>query len=667
MELFRFTLDGTLLSDEPEGWDKITTELRRDKEFKGQLVLMDLTLFFKGGTDGHTILKTKFDCEGFCSSSTLMIEQKCSGGWTEIFDGILFFTLIKEYLTPCVLECKLKDNSFSSKIENNRNQKAYLNVARSKNDETITIPTTNLVKFFDPNTGLYTGRVNCWRVEECFRFIIAFMTDNEIAFVSDYFGTGGEKENEQITIGEQVRLQSAGGSLKYPFYSYNEIFTELNKKHNLGFRIELISGQLTMRIEPLTYFYNGATSLTLNNVMHIKKSVDTSQLYSVLKFGSEETIDYVAGQTDFPEQINFAGFKEEQYNTVGKCNIDAELNLVSSWIISSNVIQDVYVNGNTDYDDDIFIVETEFTGGLYQAIASDTFALGLPFFYNDALRNVKVSERWFGGVANSIALYLGNGNDEFLARQTDVQPSTIPSENFGPFPFPDDFTPPNNDPNNNYQTAATPAATRYAYISPAAGMYTFKTHLRFNLISFSDPLGNRYIQKKIQFRRYNSSNVLLATFEKEYRWSTSFNSALSPDITQITGSPITGITDVYNTQTMYLDGGDYVHVFITGISTVGVSQNIMEWAAGGTFQCLNSANGGGIYQTYDPQDFKAFLYEFDYPLTFAQQQTIMSNTMKKIIVNPSTDNIVAWIDNMKYPHKGGNTKFILNNSRLNDC
>lgn len=270
MELFRFTLDGTVLSDEPEGWDKITTELRRDKEFRGQLVLMDLTLFFKKGTDGYSAIKTKLDCEGFCSSSTLLIEQKCEGTWTEIFDGILFYTLVKEYLTPCVLECKLKDNSFASKIENNRNQKAYLNVARSKNDEAITVPTTYQVEFFDPATGNYSNKVYCWRVEECFSFIVAFMTDNEIAFTSDYFGTGGEFEYEMITVGEQIRT-FVGGSTKYPFFSYNELFTEMNKKHCLGFRVEVISGQITLRIEPMSYFYNGATSLTLDNVMHIKK------------------------------------------------------------------------------------------------------------------------------------------------------------------------------------------------------------------------------------------------------------------------------------------------------------------------------------------------------------------------------------------------------------
>jgi len=662
MALFRYTLDGNVLADEPIGWQDLVTELKRDKAVLAQLKVMDSSLSFAGGTDGYAILKPKIDCEGFCSYTEILIEQNCGDGWVTIFEGFIFFTDIKENFMTCVLECKLTEGTYYSFIHNNRNQRAYINVGRSKNDETFTAPTAVAIKFFDPNAaiGVYDNSVYCWYVRDAFSFIISFMSDNTIGFTSDYFGVGGEFEGEMITTGEQVRLRILGGSVKYPFFSFNDLLTELNKKHCLGFAVEEIAGVQTIRVEPRSYFLNSGISTTLSGVNGIVKSVDISQLYAILKFGSDKTIDYVAGATDFPEDITFAGFKEEQFNTTGRCNIDTELDLVSEWVISSNVIQDVYVNGNTDYDEDIFIIETDAPNTL-QATKSDTFLLGAPYFYNDALRNVEVSERWFGGVANSIALYLGNGNDEFRAEQT-VQQSSNLIETVEPFPFINDYDPPNNDPNSNYQTAALPAITEYAYIAPASGMYAFHVRLFLYIDTFYD-LGNpnRFIRKTVNIKRYNAAGVLQQTFSQVNTYS---RTVLCPATLSCT---VPGRYQIDFSQTLYMAATDYVRVQIVGLATVAASSSC-HWDTGGIFECTSAANGGGIFQTYDPQDMKAYLYDFDYPMSFADFQLITTSPLQRITFADENNSVDGWIDNMKYNHTKKLAQFRCINSVQNtDC
>lgn len=647
MALFRFILDGNILADEPEGWQDIISELKRDKEIRGQVLLMDLTLKFKGGTDGYIHLKPLIDCQGFCAFSTMEIEEDCNqdGNWVSIFEGLIFYTEVKENLFACMLECKLTDNSFFAKINNNKNIEAFINVARSKNDEAIFavfagIPT----RFFDPNAALatYGGTVDCWRVFDCFKFIIAYMTDGEIAFISDYFNTGLGK-GLRITIGEQIRLQT-GGSTKQPFFSFQKLFEQVNKKYNISFSFEIIAGVKTMRIEPASYFFKTGTSTTLNNVKGIIKSVNTSELYSRLKIGSSDTIDYLAGQTDFPNQISFAGFKEESYTMTGKCNIDNTLDLVSDWIIDSNVIQDVYVNGNTGFDDNIFFIITG-TPGLDDAIKFDVFNNGPPYFYNGDLRNSAVALRWLGAIPNSIALYLGPPvNGAFMASNTHIlagMANTVTPLTFEPLAFDDDFLPPNFDTSGNYNNIS------FRFTAPAQGLFTFacdfKSNFR-NIYHFFAP-----VIIKASFKLFDSLNTLI---EEDIFFTDTFQ--VDHIIIQKT---------IIGSFLLAMNLGDYVYVKYE-ISTALAPPHLPPIIAvgipvGGNFQCTSTLTAGGIFQTYSPEDFKAYQYQFDYPLTFAQYRAIIADPLKLIAFNDGINSYDGWIENMKYKHKEGTASFVL--------
>lgn len=665
MALFRFTLDGNILADEPEGWDKIISELRRDKEVSGQLLLMDLTLFFHGGTDGYNILKPLIDCQGFCAFSTLKIEQSCNNDndFTEIYNGIIFYTLVKEYLTPCTLECKLKDNSYAAKIDNNKNIEAFINVGRSKNDEAISAAQQYIVKFFNPNDilGNYTSPVKVFPVWACFEFIIDYMTDGEMGFVSDYFRGNllGETDGQFMTIttGEQIRVGHGGNSTNFPFISFQKLFDEVNKKINIGFSIKDVGGVKKMRIEPKSYFFNETSSVTLNNVKGIVKSVNTAELYSKLVIGSSQTLPYELDPASgcaacFPTDITFVGFKEETFTLTGKCNIDTELNLVSDWIIDSNIIQKIFVGGETDYDDDIIFVMADYISATPVAIKYDVFGNGPPYFYNGFLRNSEVVVRWLGAVPNSIALYLGNGNDDFRAEGTTYIPSSgttsIPHPDvflIEPTSFQDDFNAPNFDTNGNYDNAG------WFYTAPSSGLFTFDTFLPFEINKLQQvPLS---VRLRGYFRVYDSFGI-------------GVNPVLQSLLFQDTGTLVLpAVTTNVNLQgsfLVYMNAGEKIYVGYQ-IGRIAAQQSgSYRVLPTRTFACTSSETGGGIYQTYNPEDFKAYLYDFDYPLTFADFQTIIANPLKLIDFNDGTNFISAWIDNMKYDHQKGKAKFTLINS-----
>lgn len=664
MALFRVTLDGNLLTDEPEGLMEFVSELKRDKAIRGQVLLVDLTLKFKGKTDGYAHLKPLIDCQGFCAYSDIIIEESCNNDttWVTIFEGRIFYTEVKEHLFPCILECQLTDNSYFAQIDNNKNIEAYVNVGRSKNDVAIN---TEIItaQFFDVVTGTYTGVfVNVWAVWYCFRFIIDYMTDGQMDFASDYFYgnlVSGDGRYMTITTGEQIRLGSGGGPTKVPFISFQKLFQEVNKKIRIAFSIETdaITGRKVMRIEPESYFFNNSLStVTLNNVKGIVKSVNTSELYSRLKIGSSETIPYQAGQTDFPTNISFSGFIEESYTITGNCNIDNTLDLVSDWIIDSNIIQDVFTNGNTGYDDDIFFVMVDYLTDPFNevAIQTDVFATGAPpYFYNDFLRNVNVAQRWLGGVPNSIALYLGPpGTNTFRAEKSNIQTATPVNSTpaFEPIFFQDDFSPPNNDPGLNY----VPLTSEYKI--PANGLYTFSANLIGTTfrddLTFTLPPG---VQFQLLLQVYDNAGfaggnlldsiIMVDTFQTTFVLTTTvFNISGSATINGIFNNKILIALNIFPVQS--LDG--YVNATILPTST---------------FACTVANSGGGVFQTYNPEDFKAYQYDIkDYPLTFSDFQTIIANPLELLPFNDGTNDYNGWIENMKYNHVKGTADFLLSKS-----
>ena len=539
----RVTLNGTILTDTPRKWDvaKVTTE--RDKSVRGLLITYVSDLEFWG--QGFDILDTLIN-QNYCNTTPIIIEtDDCQEGtFEEEFNGTVILTQLSRYdVDKRIITTGIVDNGFSAKIRNNKSIKAFVNVGVSKNGENIQAVSPVDIGVFAPTDpfGFHFGtKREMWRVFDCFRFIIDYMTDGGIEFKSDLFS--GKYFHWMLANGKELRLGAgAGNQLEV---SFKDIFRELHKKTNISFAIEPTptgyANQFQLRLEETSFFEQDAELLTLNDVRGILMSFNKEELFSHVEIGSKEFEDDVV--LSYPP-LNFKAFKEENWSFAGDCNIDKPLNLVSKWIIDTNIIEDTVVNGNDKYDKKTFIIITDGNecikykeydepvstgldnagtvnrltdttvdfnalgvvtgdmavnmltgltanvnsidaGGTFCILDTDIFNNGdeyqirdRPYNYNDPLTNIRVIERFTGGLPNSvIKQFAVSETSNFRAGLTvaDIA-SSFPSTR-NPMAYNDDTTAPFFDDGPNYDVAT------FEYTIPSSGLYGFEanTVMRMN-------------------------------------------------------------------------------------------------------------------------------------------------------------------------------------------
>jgi len=545
----QISLDGTLLVDTPRGWDDATIRSKKDKVINGLFTEYTTDLEFWG--DGFTFINDVLDADGYCNIIDILIESDdCEDGiFVTEFEGVIPLTQITELnVDEAIFKAKIVDLGYNARISNNKKISAIVDTGKSKNGIDITPVAFTDIDFYDPTSNFnvysFVDR-NCYRVFDCFKFIIAHITDGIVGFESDLFDVGGECENLVILTGFELRQGSGNGEA--PDISFEDLFVEISKKKNLGFAI-VPSGSagFNVKVEKDDFFKSEVASKTYRNVRGIKMNFNLDKMYSNVALGSQ--IFELATSLSFPP-VRLRGFREENYTVQGECNIENELNLVSEWIVDSNTIEDVLTNGEDKHDDEIFLVETDGTRALkfdlfnivrasgtntsvvvntltdagagfvvagvlvgdkvanqttgavaqvtivaatvltldtdiFTATPEDYNITAPPFIYNLGLSNFASIINWLGNIPNSIVKFFGTGDDNFLASiTTNTQFLAFPAT-VNPIIYDDDSTAPNFDTNGNYD----PVTGRYEI--PADGLYSFKATF---LMDFLGELGSDVI------------------------------------------------------------------------------------------------------------------------------------------------------------------------------
>lgn len=624
---WRFSLDGTLMS-QPQGWDQIAVTIERDKEIRGLIVRYTSDLIWTG--DGYNYLVSQMRSQGFCSLVEVLIEveQSPGNGWETFFNGVIFLSECEINRSWCTIKATVHDDVFGAKIQNNKDLDGQVNVPRSKNDVTIFSATNTPIDFFRPSDGavVYMNR-ECYKVAEVLRYIIAFMTDGTVSFASTIFETGGEWENLVICTGRAIRQTAVASP---PVVSFSEIFTELHKRLNLSFAIETIAGAPTVRIEYEDYFYTATPLLNFRKIPELVQSLKDELLYAKLRIGSTTTQDSNGGTFAFPD-IPFYSFEEETYHLVSDCNLDNELSIVGDWIVDSNVIEDVAVNGNDEYDDDIFLVETNGT------VAIEYFDFTPASVYNKNLTNRFIAPRFLGAIPASIASFLGNGNDGFEAEISPPQNYSVgDTGDEEPYPFDVEIS----DPNGNYV-----AVTDYRYIAPTDGYYKFQVIWEIINLDFQGfTSGDLRIITKV--RRFDSADVFIE--EKQ-------------QIDDIETGTISA-TLTFNPDGFYMAATDYVHVSFRALQMgAGPDGIIFDLTAGSIFRSVEVYSGGGIFQTYNPEDVKIYKFNFEnFPLSYSDFKILEADTYNSANINTGDEvanDMEVYYDKVEYRPNDGAANF----------
>ena len=374
----RVYLDSTLLADTPKGWDEAKIKSVRDDEVRGLFTTYTTDLDFWG--DGFDYIDNIMNND-YCQTIDVLIESDdCTEGvWRDEFNGVIQLTQISKMdIDKRIVTTKILDESFDAKIDNNKSIKAIVTVGTSKNDVSITPVTAQQILIFDPtdNFNVYEATpAYMYRVYDCFRFIIDYMTDGTVDFVSDVFS--GDYYNWMLCTGSELRQRgNAGEKLEI---SFKEVFKELHKKTNLSLAIEPnaagYTNQFRVRIEPTEYFEQDDAIITLESIRGIDLDFNKTELYSNIEVGSKEFDDDVI--LSYPP-INFKAFKKEDFTILGQCNIDKTLNLVSNYIIDTNIIEYINLNGaDTKYDKKTFLIVTDGTKAIKYKEYGEPLSIGV--------------------------------------------------------------------------------------------------------------------------------------------------------------------------------------------------------------------------------------------------------------------------------------------------
>ena len=626
----RFIIDGADRG-QPLNADEFGFAITENVEINARIVSFDNDLIFSGGV--YQYLFGKLDQTGFCNLIEVRVEYLCSGAWKKLVDGYIILSECNFDLDKCQLKCKVYDESFSTKINNNKGIPFSMSASLTKNQLPVSPPLALFGKFFNPATEVYDDEfITGVSVFDAFTHLVSCMSDNQIDFASTLFNFSSIVSDPSfllLTNGDAIKNRSATETV----VSFESLYIALKKKLNLGISFEKqANGRPLLRIELATYYFQTGASANLYDQPSIDLTFDRSRLYQAVNFGSEPMLEKEAcdsGNTPCTfTQTPFRGFRDETFGFSGECNTSTILDLKSSEVIfDTNVIEDIFRFNSEEYKLSPVIVDSYWYSSApaqFRANHFDPYSIG-QWVYNGNLRNINVSNSWISGYPNSLYSFLTNPFDPattpFSARLTDdTQFWDIDDEAFISFveingtfvDFPNQLT----DAGNNFDGKT--------YVVPYTGIYTFNSQILLDPMSLT---GTKTAFATI--KHYNEDDVLIQNF----------NGA------QVTGNVVDYVITTV-TATFVCNKGDMIRADVSAkFNSAGdpASQYILWYIfyleTGITIYSFFNGSGEPLnpnnpdepeLQPVNIDDVRAYLYKFERPLTMGEIESILANTSKPI-------------------------------------
>jgi hypothetical protein len=598
--------------------------ITEDDAIGARIVSFDNELIFGGDVFGY--LYDKLATSGYCELVRLSVQYLCSSGtWERLVDGYLIVTECNFILDRCQVKTKMYDETFSTKINNNKSIPFSLRLTRSKNDTPITPPTIRRLYVFDPAMGTYYTKWSFgYGIYDVFAHLVACMSDGLIDFDSNLFAYSNPNFNTTVyTQGNVLRTKS---DIEM-FATFEQVYLVLKQKLNLGMGFERqANGRPLLRIEPVSYFQQSTPSISLYDQPEIEMKFDTTRLYASVNFGANPYLfpnecNGGEGFCLFP-QPQFLGFRDEAFGFVGECNTSNVLNLKTSDVIfDHNVIEDILRYNSQDHELTPVIIQSifdsSFSPNSFLARSYNLPGLTIPF-YNLNFSNESVSGNWLNGFPNSLNGFFNQGDSTltpfsatvFVTPVQDWEIINTTSTSFSQFNgvFPDW--------NNELSDVGNNLNGQF-YLIPFSGIYTF--NVSFFLDQLTGAFGNRTIIAQI--KRYEPDG--------------------SAVIQEVNGTPVTSNVNMLVTAnaTFYCNQGERIYTDVTGASTVGPMY--MRILSGFSNATLFSGSGSNFQspdlQPVDINDVQAYLYKFKRPLSMAEINAITSETSKPILLGRKDD------------------------------
>lgn len=632
------------IQQEPDGLRELKHRVYFAKDINGYLEEWQGELTFYG--QDYAYLRKQF-IEGACSVIPVIISDGC----VRSYKANLFLNTATWRPDICQVTVEVIDAGYLTLIANNKDIKAYLNVPRSKNDVDISAYTNVQTdcEFKEYETGVdspTSANREGIRLYDAFKFLIAFMSDGEMDFESDYFATESDPAlptiNRNPTLFDFEEITSGGGSA-YPYISFEELITDAYKLYNFEFGVEFQNnGRPLFRIETPSYFQGASTSISMDDVSAISQFAEQESYYQKLIIGSSD----VQTDHDYYDPIQLFSWDKEEYHLGGNCNSEAILDLRLQTLVSdTNLIQDALpsATGGTDSEASWGKVAIVVMDGNNITIVSDNPINPAYQNFNGRLKNDEVLNRFYGAIPNSIYLFLGeNQNDAQSNITTTINPNlstptiTNPVESsLGMYADFVEFPVEINDPNNNMGTDTTgfqfgtfgtiTNSQCTSYTAPVSGVYDITVKLVQNVSDFATQVGCFYLAT------YPSAST---TYDQVVPFGDNFGNPIDwYPVLQNAGYSEQG--DIYTENgfsvcegsiTMFLNSGDRLVVICTFDNTNSPTTGYQPTSI------FSVTDNLSIERTFDPQSNYLINSVFEYPVTPDGWNNFLNDRHGKITV-----------------------------------
>ena len=656
----KFLLDG-IDRGQPLNADDFGFSINEDDSIESRIVSFNNDLFFDG--TAYQYLFNKVVDRTFCQLVKVQVQYRCQNSWERLVDGYIVVTETSFDLDKCRVKTKLYDESFSTKINNNKGIPFSLSSVITKNLQPIVPPARRLIKMFNPASpiGVF-DRGRGVTVFDAFTHLVGCMSDNLVDFVSDFFyAEPNDADIVCITNGRSIRTNQDIEIV----VTFEQLYKELKAKYNLGIGFfKQANNRPAIRIEPIEYFFQLNPSASLIDQPSIDFKFDSQKIYAAVQFGSNPVLESNESnsQNDPPQSLTFTqtpfrGFRKERFGFTGECNTSNILNVETTEIIfDTNVIEDIIRFDNNSHDLSNIILQVIYFAGVtpfFEAKRYDPYGIGQDVF-NGGFTNDEVSERWLNGYPSSLYSFLEEPFDpvttEFRAQMLNVPLQTFEANDVSQTTFSQfvgDFIEFNNeiiDNGNNFNL------TRY--VVPFTGEYTFSLQLIRTGIG-STSVGN--VDQFAIIRHLDSNENPINTY----------NGAI---VTALYGS--FSICTV--TCSFIANQGDRVVADMSAqvFNGTGIAIDIADNFGGE----VTFFEGSGLplapeeLEAVNTEDLRTFLYEFERPLSMNEITSIINQTSSPIELGRTEDSLAVidgYIKTMQVDSvTRQNAKFVLKSNEI---